>query len=136
MNRWLFSIFAALALAGCSAGADTKSAEIGVANFHRDMDAGKFAAIYDHSGEEMKSSISRDEFVKLLTAMHDKLGPYKSGKTIGWNVNVGTGGHVVTLNREAQFDRGPGKEEFVFRVQGDRPTLLGWHVTSNTLITG
>lgn len=136
MKRWFLSIVAALTLVGCSAAADTKTAETGVSAFHKAMDAGKYAAIYDASGEEMKSSISRDDFVKLLTAMNDKLGPYKSGKTTGWNVNVGTGGHVVTLNRDAQYERGPGQEEFVFRVQGDRATLLGWHVTSNLLITG
>jgi len=136
MKRWLFTIFAALALAGCSAAADTKAAEAGVAKFHTDMDAGKYAQIYAASAVEMKSSISRDDFIKLLTGMHDKLGPYKSGKTTSWNVNVGTGGHMVTLQREVQFGRGPGTEEFVFRVQGNRAILAGWHVNSNALVTG
>src|SRR5688572_13660523 len=128
MPRWLLSIFAALALAGCSAATDTKAAEGGVAMFHQAMDAGKYGAIYDSSAEEMKSSISRDEFVKFLGALHGKLGSFKSGKTTGWNVNVGTGGHMVTLTREAQFEKGPGTEQFVFRVQGERAVLAGYHV--------
>ncbi|MCL6741946.1 DUF4019 domain-containing protein [Sphingomonas sp. RB56-2] len=136
MSRRLLSIVGALALTACSAGADTKTAEVGVANFHRDVDAGKIAQIYDTSAPEMKSSITRDEFVKLLTVMRTKLGPYKSGKTTAWNINVGTGGHLVTLNREVQFERGPGTEEFVFRVEGGKAVLVGWHVYSNVLITG
>src|SRR4030095_13989612 len=76
MQRSLLGIFVALALTGCSAGNDTKAAESAVAAFHRDMDAGKFAQIYDASAEDMKSSLSRDDFVKLLTALHEKLGPY------------------------------------------------------------
>ena len=136
MKRWLLSILAAVSLSGCSAAADTKAAEAGVTEFHRAMDAGQYAAIYDASAAEMKSSVSRDDFVKLLTALHDRMGRYKSGKTTSWNVNVGTDGHLVTLNREAQFERGPGTEEFVFRVQGDRAILAGWHVKSNLLVTG
>ena len=136
MKRWVMTILAALSLAGCSAIDDTKAAETGVTAFHRAMDAGQFAAIYDASGPEMKSSLSRDDFVKMLTAMHGKLGAYRSGKTTNWNVNYNAGGHMVTLNREAQFERGPGTEEFVFRVEGDKATLLGWHVNSNALILG
>jgi hypothetical protein len=136
MKHWILSMLAAIALVGCSAAADTKAAESGVANFHQAMDAGRYAAIYDSSAPEMKSSISRDEFVKFLTALHGKLGAFKSGKTTGWNVNVGTGGHMVTLTREAQFERGPGTEEFLFRVDNDRAVLAGYHVNSRLLITG
>ena len=136
MRRWLLTLLATLALAGCSAAADTKSAEAGVSDFHRAMDAGRYAAIYDASAAEMKSSISRDDFIKFLDALHGKLGSFKSGKTTGWNVNVGTGGHMVTLSREAQFEKGPGTEQFVFRVQGKRTILAGYHVNSNLLITG
>lgn len=137
MKRWLLPIAMALSLAGCGAMVgDTKAAETGVVSFHQAMDAGQYAMIYDASGPEMKSSMPRDDFMKLLTAMHDKLGVFRSGKTINWNVNYGTGGHMVTLHREAQFEKGVGTEEFVFRVAGDKATLVGWHVMSNALVTG
>ena len=87
-------------------------------------------------GFKSEGSISRDEFVKFLGALHGKLGSFKSGKTTGWNVNVGTGGHMVTLTREAQFEKGPGTEQFVFRVQGERAVLAGYHVNSRLLIIG
>jgi hypothetical protein len=81
-------------------------------------------------------SVSRDDFVKLLGAMHTKLGPFRSGQTTNWNDNASTNGHYVTLTRQAQFGRGPGTEEFVFRIDGDRAVLAGYHVNSNLLITG
>jgi hypothetical protein len=42
----------------------------------------------------------------------------------------------VTLNREAQFERGPGSEEFVFRIEKGNAVLAGYHVNSNALVTG
>lgn len=135
MKRWLLPIAVAMSLAGCSASADTKTAETGVTDFHRAMDAGQYAPIYDASSGDMKSSISRDEFVKFLAGLHGKMGPYRSGKTTGWNVNYGTGGHMVTLTREAQFERGPGTEVFVFRVSGEKASLVGYHINSNLLVT-
>lgn len=131
-----FAIVAAFALSGCNAAADTKAAENGVASFHRAMDAGRFAPIYDASAQDMKSAISRDDFVKLLSALHAKLGSFKSGKTTSWNDNATTGGHYVTLQRDAQFERGPGTENFVFRIENGQPILAGYHVNSNVLVTG
>ena len=134
MARLLLGLALALLLGACSGGASTEAAEKGVVSFHRDMDAGKYVEIYDASASDMKSTISREDFAKLLDAFHSKLGPFKSGKTVSWNVNFGTGGNYVTLQREAQFGRGPGTEEFVFRVENDRAILAGYHVNSNLLI--
>jgi hypothetical protein len=136
MKRWLLPIAVAMSLAGCSAPADTKAAETGITDFHREMDAGQYAPIYDASASDMKSSISRDDFVKFLSGLHGKLGPYRSGKTTGWNVNYGTGGHLVTLTHEAQFERGPGTEQFIFRVSDEKASLVGYHINSNLLVTG
>src|SRR5262245_43345119 len=111
MKRLLLGLAVALSLSACSAGASTKAAEAGVTSFHTDMDAGKYGAIYDASSSDMKTAITRDDFIKLLDGLHTKLGAFKSGKTTGWNVNVGTEGNMVTLNREAVFERGPGTEE-------------------------
>jgi len=136
MRNWLLPVTVALSLAGCSAIDDTKAAETGVTEFHRALDAEQFGAIYDASSGEMKSSISRDDFVKFAAGLHGKMGAYKSGKTTNWNVNYGTGGHMVPLNRQAEFARGPGTEEFVFRVQDDKASLAGYHINSNLLVTG
>ena len=136
MQQFFLALCVAISLAGCSIGANTKAAEQGVASFHEAMNAGQHAVIYDGSSSEMKSAISRDEFIKLLNGLQGKLGKFKTGKTANWNVNSGTGGTFVTLNREAQFEKGPGTEEFVFRMDGERAVLAGYHVNSNLLVVG
>ena len=135
MKRMLAAL-GALALAACNPAADTKAAEDGVVAFHQAMDAGQFAAIYQGSASDMKSSASEDDLIKLFSALHSKLGNYKSGKTVSWNDNSNTSGHYVTLVREAEFEHGSGKEEFVFLIEGKRAVLAGYHVSSNALITG
>lgn len=133
----LVVLLAGLGLLGaCSPAADTKAAEDGVVAFHQTMDGGRYAAIYDGSAPDMKSAISREDFVKLLTGLHAKLGSFQSGKTTNWNDNANTGGHYVTLAREAHFERGPGTEEFVFRIENGRAVLAGYHVNSNVPVTG
>ena len=75
------------------------------------------------------------DFTKLLAAVHRKLGNFQSGKTANWNDNATTGGHYLTLQRTAQFERGPAQEEFVFKMDGQEAVLIGYHIASNTLIT-
>jgi uncharacterized protein DUF4019 len=136
MNNRRSALFVLLLLSACSPARDTKAAEAGVADFHRAMDAGQYATIYDASSSDMKAAISRDDFVKLLTGIHAKLGGYRAGQTTNWNDNATTGGHFVTLVRQARFEKGPGTEDFVFRIEEQRPVLAGYHVNSNVLITG
>ena len=123
--RWLVSLVALLLLAGCNPAADAKASEEAVAAFHDKMSAGQYAAIYDGSAGDMKSATKREEFVKFAAALTAKLGSFKSGKTVGWHVNATTGGTIITLNRQAQFEKGAGTEQFVFRIENGRAILAG-----------
>ena len=136
MRYGALAVLLALTLGGCSAVKDTKVAEEGVTSFHQAMDAGQYGPIYDASASDLKSSVTRNKFIALMTALHSKFGPYRSGKTVGWNDNVNTGGHYVNLNRQAEFERGPVTEEFVFRIEKEKAILAGYHVKSDLLITG
>ena len=133
--RGLVTIVAALSLGACNAIADTKSAEQGVTAFHTAMDAGQYEPIYDASAADMKTDLTKPEFVQFLGGLHGKLGAYKSGKTVGWHDNVAPGGHYVTLNRQVEFERGPATEEFVFRIEKGKTLLAGYHVSSRALVT-
>lgn len=136
MKKRAFVLAGALIASGCSFGKDTSAAEQRVTAFHRQMDAGQYAAIYDASAADMKTSISRDDFIKFLGGLHGKLGAFRSGKTTSWNDNANTGGHYVSLGRAAQFEKGSGTEDFVFRMNGSKADLAGYHVSSNLLVTG
>jgi hypothetical protein len=124
-----------LSLTACNPAADTKAAEQSVVSFHQQLDAGQFDQIYASTTPEFKAASTRDDFTKLLAAVHRKLGNFRSGQTGNWNDNATTGGHFLTLERSAQFERGPAQEEFVFKVDGKSAVLVGYHIASNTLIT-
>ncbi|MEO5773767.1 MAG: DUF3887 domain-containing protein [Sphingomicrobium sp.] len=124
-----------LALSSCSAAGDTKAAEAAVVQFHSDLNGARFDKIYSETAPEFKSASTRPDFTKLLEAVHRKLGSFRSGKTIGWNDNVNTSGHFVILNRQAQFEKGPAEEQFIFKLNGTNSVIVGYHIASNTLIT-
>jgi hypothetical protein len=136
MKRILFIGIGTLLLGACSPAADTGLAEVGADQFHNAFNNGQFDAIYKTADPEFRSSGSKAESIKFLSAVRAKLGRFKSGKTVGWNDNVGPIGHYVTLTREAQFERGRGYETFVFKIADRNLALVGYNINSNDMITG
>ena len=136
MKKFWPMLAALTVIAGCNPAADTKAAEQGVTAFHASLNAGRFDEIYTRTDADFKAISTQQDFTKLLDVIHRKLGNFKSGTTVGWNVNVNNGEHYVTLNRKADYERGPADEQFIFKLDGDKPLLVGYHINSNTLITG
>lgn len=134
MRRALVGTAAAMLLAGCSMGQDASTTEKAIGSFHAQINAGQFDAVYAASAEEMKTTTSQVVFDRMMSAIHRKLGAFKSGKVLGWNDNLTANGHLLTLNYAADYDSGAADENFVYRVDGDRATLIGYHVNSQALL--
>jgi hypothetical protein len=132
----LATLGAALLAAACNVKADLSSSDAAIAAFHDQLDRGQFAQIYAASAPEMKAVTNEVDLTKLLEAVHTKLGRFKSGRTAGWNDTRNTSGHFVNVGYQATYEKGPAMEEFLFRIDGDRAALAGYHVNSNALITG
>jgi hypothetical protein len=127
------SILAALlGVAGCSA--DTKGAERAVDTFHEMLNTEQFELIYAASSDDLKKAAKREEFVALLEAIHRKLGVTKSWTKKTWNVNYHTSGTFVTLSYSTIYDQGDAVEQFVYRLQGEKALLAGYHINSTALI--
>ena len=122
------------ALASCSAGTDIPVAEKAVARFHTMLDAGQNAQIYQESASEMKSATTEPKFGALLAAVHRKLGTVKKAEQKGWNDQVNTGGHFVTLNYATSYAQGDAAETFVYKIAGEKAQLVGYNINSNALI--
>jgi hypothetical protein len=134
MSKIWFMLLSVSVLSACSPGADTQAAEKSIASFHADLNAGNFDKIYDGSGPDLKAVANKDKFTKILNAVHTKLGVFKDGKSVGWNDNVTTGGHFVTINYKADYNKGSADENFVFRVEETGSSLVGYHVNSEALL--
>jgi hypothetical protein len=132
--RFLAIVAAALALSACSIGKDVPVAEAAAAHFHQQLNAGKFADTLEGATPQLLAAAGKEKWLALLTAVHAKLGAFRSAKTIGWNDNFNNGDHFITLNLEAQYERGTAQEQFVYRIWGDKALLAGYHVNSDALI--
>lgn len=134
MRKKFFLIAAAL-VAGCS-GFDTKPSEQAVVDFHRQLDAGKFDAIWQDSSAAMKKSGTQQDFSKLLGAVHRKLGNVKSAARTDWRVNATTSGIFTTLIYATIYDHGPATETFTYCNIDGKPVLNGFNISSAALIIG
>ena len=132
--RLLAIIAAALALSACSIGKDVPVAEAAVARFHQQLDAGRFADTLENTTPQLAAAAGREKWLALLTAVHAKLGKFRSAKTVGWNDNFTNGDHFITLNVASQYERGTAQEQFVYRIWGEKALLAGYHVNSDALI--
>lgn len=131
-RRWF--VACALLLSACSFGTAIPKADKGVDRFHAMLNAGQSVAIYQGSARDMKDATPQDKMVRLLNAVHKRLGQFKSGKAVGWFDNLNGAGHFVTINYQAHYDRGDAQEQFVFRMAGDKPVLAGYHINSDALL--
>ena len=130
--RYIVRGAALAALAGCSMGADVKIGGDAVAAFHRQLDAGQFAAIESGGGPEIKTPPGR--LVQLLEVVHRKLGQIKSSQQVGFNDQVNTGGHFMALDYKTTFANGVAAENFYYRIDGGKAVLAGYHINSDALI--
>jgi hypothetical protein len=121
---------------GCSTMMKGKNAaEPAVAKFHQQFNDKQFAAMYAESSQKMKDAATEQELTELLDAVHRKLGAVKDSKSTGWHVNTTTDGTFVTVTYDTTFTDGAGSEQFIFEMDGDKATLVNYHINSKELIT-
>ena len=123
-----------LGLAACSVGQDVPLADKAVARFHTMLDAGRSAEIYRAAAPAMKGATSEVKLTAMLDAIHRKLGTVAKAKQTGWNDQVTTNGHFITLGYATTYSRGEAAENFVFEIVDGTAQLAGYHVNSDALI--
>ena len=121
-------------VSACSPGNDVPTATAAADNFHKQFNAGDYVTIYDTSDKLLKNAAPSKDFVALLAGVRSKLGEYQKAEAPGWNDQVTTNGHFVTLIYHSKFARADAEENFVFRIDGGRAVLVGWHINSQALI--
>jgi hypothetical protein len=134
MRKSIVAAALGVAISGCSAGQDKAIGEAGVVQFHQMLDAGRYHDIYAGAANEFRQSGSEQAATRFLAMVHDRLGPVRRADQRGWRVNFMTGGTMVSLSYSTQFASGRGTEDFVFRVRGGSPVLVGYHINSMDLI--
>lgn len=124
-------------LAGCNdLTQGPKDAERLNSDLHAAMTKGDFKTIYADSDSELKSLATEEKFVSLLTAIQKKLGNPISSKPGGWNLNASTSGTYLRTQCHTTFSKNAtGTEAIVWRKDGDKYRLAGYHINSDELIS-
>ena len=130
MRRFLAGA-ALLALAGCSAGADLPVARAGVDKVHSQLNGGQCAEIRDQASTEFKELSSAESWKTVCDQLAAGLGKFVSLAQVGWNDEVGTNGHIIRINYDSEFEKGKAQEQFLFRIDGGKAVLVGYHVNSD-----
>jgi Protein of unknown function (DUF4019) len=134
----LLALICTAPLAVCACGSmakDTALAKQGVAAFHSQLDAGQYAAMYQAADPQLHSITSEADFVKLLDAVHRKLGNVRQANLQNWQAGWYVGqGATVTLTYNTSFSAGSGTEQFIWHVNNNRALLYGYHINSADLV--
>lgn|SRR5208282_1753200 len=130
---------AALLLAGVGliSGSVAKYHELGnqaVKQFHEQLAAGQYVAIYDAADETLRESTSKSDFVDLLQSVHEKLGDVQDLNP-SWKGVAFHGGQSATiaLYFDTKFTNGTATEQFVWQKHDNRLTLSRYQIKSKVL---
>jgi hypothetical protein len=126
-QRLALLLLCCILLASCGFRRSRMLAEQGVNEFHALLDRGQYETIYSQSGDPLKKSMSRSDFVSYLQDIHSRLGNTRKTARSGFSVNAtpGEGAHVA-LSMETEFDRGVAQERFLWLVTGGHAVLLDY----------
>jgi hypothetical protein len=122
-----------VAAAGCTKRAlSVKETELATRDFREHYDRKEFGQLYAGAGPELRASASETLFVAAMTHISQKLGTWQSAKRVAAKRVAGDDGKVV-FQYESRFTNGEATEDFVWRSDGGKPILVGYHVNSRTL---
>lgn len=123
-------------LCSCGSSKSVALAQQSVQQFHSKLDSEQFVGLYAASDEKFHQATSESDFIKLLDAVHRKLGNVQQSNLRNTGVAWFAGqGATVTLVYETKFAQGTGMEKFVWHIKDNGATLYGYFINSNELIT-
>lgn len=131
----LLFISLSLLVTGCGAQKDIAGASAAVVQFHGQLDHQDYLTIYNNADARLRSTSKQEDFLALMTAVHNKLGTVQQSSRQGSFVNYNTSGSSIRVTYATKFSGGDADEEFLWSKSGDTFHLLGYHINSNALIT-
>lgn len=112
---------------------DYKICHLAAERFHAHLDRGEYEAIYGEASDDFRKAAPHDHAITFLTSVHQKLGTVQGMKFLGFHENTTTRGTLANQVFETKFGLGTGQEQFLWRMGGTTPLLVGYHVNSTNL---
>jgi hypothetical protein len=125
------------ALSSCrSSEQNLNLAKQSVVQFHSQLDAEMYQAIYAAADEKFHQATTQEDMTKFLSAVHRKLGTVQDAHVTNTGVAWFAGqGATVTLIYSTKFSDGSGTERFVWHIKDNVATLYNYNIQSNELVT-
>lgn len=136
--RWLF-ITGVLAIAvGCwyfstHIYRDYRVCRSAAERFHAHLDRSEYDSIYVEASDDFRAAAPKDRAIAFLSTVHQKLGPVQGMAFLGFHVNTTVRGTLANQVFETKFSLGTGQEQFLWKMGGATPLLVGYHVNSANL---
>jgi hypothetical protein len=121
-------------LLSCSSKEHYEVAQAAINRFHELLANKKFDQIYAEASKNLKNNTKSEEFLETLTAIDRKLGAFKVAENKSWSINYGTGGTLVTIGIQAQYEKGSAFETFNFVIENGKAMLNGYNIQSRELL--
>ena len=123
-------------LQGCGSMAHAKdAATAAIGKFHADLNSAAFDAIWNDTDDTFRGVSKREQFLKILDAVHRKLGRVTQTSTTNWSVQNFNLRTVVVLVQKTQFEHGTATETFTYASHDQTVKLQGYNIQSVDLIT-
>lgn len=106
-----------------------------IVDFHKQFNDQKFKELYAASHADMKAAATETDFVKLLEAIHRKLGKHVKSTESGWRVNSHNFTTYVVSTQSSEYEQGKGTETFTYVVSDGVCKLQGYHINSQDMMT-
>lgn len=128
------SAFVAIKLFAAQTAKYREPADPAVKQFHEQLAAGQYVAIYDEADETLRRTTSESDFVDLLQSVHQRLGDAQNlnlrSTVISWH---GHGKMSIGVTYDARFTHGIATEQFLWQEQNNRVALGRYQIRSNVL---
>ena len=138
MNRRRIITLLAGILVLTSCGDMTKGkglADTAIADFHKLFNEQKFKELYSSAHPDLRAAATEADFLKLLEAVHRKLGKHVRSTEAGWRVNTFNLTTTAVVTQSTEFEKGKGVETFTFVISGASCTLQGYNINSQDMLT-
>lgn len=109
-------------------------ADAAIVDFHKKFNEQKFKELYSAGHADLKAAATEADFLRLLEAVHRKLGRQVRSSEGGWRVNTSNMKTSAVVTQDTEFEQGKGTETFTYVVSGDSCTLLGYHINSQDMM--
>lgn len=122
------AVAACLLLCSCGSSYGDRLVRHEIQDFHAAYNEGRYAEIYRAADEQMRKTGTEEQFTNFLASVNQEFGKVVSSRNDSWDMRVNENRREVVLFQATQFERGSGRETFIYVLVEGKAHLLGYRL--------